>query len=399
MQPVRGLSAAKLRPHRPFPFRRPPLTFKNTSMLLNIHEATMERELEVKHNVTTSSSADRLSSTSTISLLDPFVDHSSPFTVYECVKFVLMAPIAVVRMGTIIALINLANCVAWLAMCWGDHYGAFDAVIAGLFRAVCVAASLSVTTTNAIKSVEPIDATTSSTSSSTTSSSSKARVVVFNHVSICDFLVLLRYGVLGFVTHDSYSALPMTRFLVQFAEFVFIRKGTSTAPAIVKRVKQCFNDRHHSISASPSSSTPDESSQESSQESSHEWSGHAPLAIAPEGTLSNGRCLLKFKTGAFVAMVPVQPIVLRYPFRHLNPAWTLDTHVALKVFRILTQFVTPVHVQFLPVVHPRVDAHGRTMETPDQFAQRVRRIMADALAVPMVEQDVRDRLERLRYDM
>lgn len=40
--------------------------------------------------------------------------------------------------------------------------------------------------------------------------------------------------------------------------------------------------------------------------------GMPPLVIAPEGTLSHGRCLLSFKTGAFAPGRPVVPILFRY---------------------------------------------------------------------------------------
>lgn len=47
------------------------------------------------------------------------------------------------------------------------------------------------------------------------------------------------------------------------------------------------------------------------------------LTMAPEGTLSHGRCVLKFKTGAFAASMPVVPFVLRYKLAPHNPAWTI----------------------------------------------------------------------------
>jgi hypothetical protein len=47
------------------------------------------------------------------------------------------------------------------------------------------------------------------------------------------------------------------------------------------------------------------------------------LYVAPEGTLGDGRCLLQYKTGAFVAGVPVVPILLRYRLTPHNPAWTV----------------------------------------------------------------------------
>lgn len=40
--------------------------------------------------------------------------------------------------------------------------------------------------------------------------------------------------------------------------------------------------------------------------------GMPPLVIAPEGTLSHGRCLLSFKTGGFMAGTPVVPILFTW---------------------------------------------------------------------------------------
>uniref|UniRef100_A0A4W3JYC0 Lysophosphatidylcholine acyltransferase 2 n=1 Tax=Callorhinchus milii TaxID=7868 RepID=A0A4W3JYC0_CALMI len=39
------------------------------------------------------------------------------------------------------------------------------------------------------------------------------------------------------------------------------------------------------------------------------------LLIFPEGTCTNGTCLITFKSGAFIPGVPVQPVVIRYPNR------------------------------------------------------------------------------------
>lgn len=65
------------------------------------------------------------------------------------------------------------------------------------------------------------------------------------------------------------------------------------------------------------------------------------LSVAPEGTLSHGRCLLSFKTGAFVAGVPVVPILLRYKQKPHNPAWTIIT-MWWHLLRMLCQFKNDV---------------------------------------------------------
>lgn len=43
------------------------------------------------------------------------------------------------------------------------------------------------------------------------------------------------------------------------------------------------------------------------------------LAMAPEATTKEAPCLLKFRRGAFVAGLPVCPVLLRYSFAHFNP--------------------------------------------------------------------------------
>ena len=40
-----------------------------------------------------------------------------------------------------------------------------------------------------------------------------------------------------------------------------------------------------------------------------------------QGTTTNGHCLLPFKTGAFLAGAPVQPVVIRYTPRSIQPSW------------------------------------------------------------------------------
>lgn len=48
----------------------------------------------------------------------------------------------------------------------------------------------------------------------------------------------------------------------------------------------------------------------------HSWAHpeeeHRPMLLFPEGTTSSGARLLPFKTGAFLAGLPVQPVILKY---------------------------------------------------------------------------------------
>ena len=130
--------------------------------------------------------------------------------------------------------------------------------------------------------------------------------------------------------------------------------------------------------------------------------GYPPLLVFAEGTTTNGsfistfvhsllrpRHLLssppmlafpaaQFRTGAFRAGTPVQPVVLRFGGRRFIPTW--DTIPALHyIFRLLTQFSNSVSVQFLPG-HVPTDAEKQNAAL---FAQNVRRELSQASGIPM----------------
>ena len=107
------------------------------------------------------------------------------------------------------------------------------------------------------------------------------------------------------------------------------------------------------------------------------------MAMAPEGTTTNGRTVVRFKRGAFVAGVPVLPVVLRYPCKHFNVAWTLrDDNFAF--FRLASQIVNRCEVEVLPLYTPtaaeRADAK--------LYAANVQRLFAAELGEEPSDQDL-----------
>ncbi|KAF8069495.1 Lpc [Scenedesmus sp. PABB004] len=99
------------------------------------------------------------------------------------------------------------------------------------------------------------------------------------------------------------------------------------------------------------------------------------LSVAPEGTLSNGRVLLNFKSGAFVAGTPVVPILLRYKLRPASPAWTIPPGSELwHALRLMCQFENRVTVEMLP---PYVPSAAERAD-PALYAANVRRVIVSA---------------------
>ena len=101
------------------------------------------------------------------------------------------------------------------------------------------------------------------------------------------------------------------------------------------------------------------------------------LLISPEGTCTNGKYLIKFNLGAFIPLVPIQPILIRYHYKYFNPSFSEDNKFIV-LYRLLTQFVNHVTLEVLPLQYPLTD------ETPKEFAERVRGIMAQDLNVAIL---------------
>ena len=94
--------------------------------------------------------------------------------------------------------------------------------------------------------------------------------------------------------------------------------------------------------------------------------------IFPEGSTSDGRRLFKFKPGAFIPNVPVQPVLILSN----QIAWFGNQSAFDIVLKTLQRPSTDVELVFLDVVTPP-DANASV------YAENVRGIMSRALRLPM----------------
>ncbi len=96
------------------------------------------------------------------------------------------------------------------------------------------------------------------------------------------------------------------------------------------------------------------------------------VLMFPEATTANQTALLRFKTGAFEAGLPVQPVVIRQPFEHsgkltthagtterttstnADPCWVSGGPALGGMWlRLLGQFAMHISIEYLPVYSPR----------------------------------------------
>eukprot|EP01117_Protostelium_nocturnum_P011921 TRINITY_DN4356_c0_g1_i3.p1 TRINITY_DN4356_c0_g1~~TRINITY_DN4356_c0_g1_i3.p1 ORF type:complete len:557 (+),score=121.33 TRINITY_DN4356_c0_g1_i3:487-2157(+) len=111
------------------------------------------------------------------------------------------------------------------------------------------------------------------------------------------------------------------------------------------------------------------------------------VLIFPEGTTTNGNGVIAFKAGAFHPGLPVQPIALKYPHGHFNPAW-VPAGPGLRglILRMLCQFSNSVEIHFLDVYEP----NEKEKKDPILYGKNVRARIARELGVPTTEHSYED---------
>jgi len=97
--------------------------------------------------------------------------------------------------------------------------------------------------------------------------------------------------------------------------------------------------------------------------------------VFPEGTTSGDDTLLQFKVGAFLSGMPVQPVVVKYPFWNLECTWSCDIAPHHLAMRMLLQVFNRMTVHYLPVYYPSPAEQA----DPRLFAENVRRVMCEAM--------------------
>uniref|UniRef100_A0A3Q3LSA5 Lysophosphatidylcholine acyltransferase 4 n=1 Tax=Mastacembelus armatus TaxID=205130 RepID=A0A3Q3LSA5_9TELE len=178
-------------------------------------------------------------------------------------------------------------------------------------------------------------------------------LVVAPHSSFLDMLVLCPAQLATVVSRSENKSLPVIGALLEFNQSVLVsRKDPESRKNAVAQLTERLTSN-----------------------------GYWPqMLMFPEGTTTNGRALIKFKPGAFLAGVPVQPVLLRYP----NKLVTLLNKTLQWPFcphhwrRTMVAFFLS---QFLPVYNPSQEEKNN----PNLYADNVQKLMAKALGVPATD--------------
>lgn len=188
------------------------------------------------------------------------------------------------------------------------------------------------------------------------------RLLVFNHPSWVDALLLYHLFRPASVASEADVQLPVVGSIMKATQSILLSRhqmvraprGQPSAGGATQQVQARVKDRRWPM-----------------------------LAIAPEGVVHSGRCVIEFKTGAFVPGVPVLPVCIRYSRRHFNPAWTWGSP-KLHLARMMTQLYNKVTVSILPAHEPS----AAEVAAPRVFAEAVRAAMARELGAELRAENI-----------
>ena len=112
-----------------------------------------------------------------------------------------------------------------------------------------------------------------------------------------------------------------------------------------------------------------------------------PVVVFPEGTCTNRKVVVSFKTGSFLPGTPVQPVAIHYPNSVDTFTWTENgPHHATLFWFTLCQFENKSEVHFLPVYKPS----DEETKNPKLYAENVRKRIADCLGLPCTNHSFED---------
>jgi len=151
---------------------------------------------------------------------------------------------------------------------------------------------------------------------------------ICNHIGFFEVIYNMAFNATGFIAKKEVENFPFV--------------GT-----IAKAIKCLFVNRENEISRKKIFEELEER-----QKKFYNKKSFAPLCLFPEGTTTNGKYLLKFKKGAFFALLPVKPLII-------NIDQNADFHLSIGVAPVWTKSLRShnylrnklIHIDF-PVIRP-----------------------------------------------
>ncbi|KAK8587945.1 hypothetical protein V6N13_086903 [Hibiscus sabdariffa] len=192
-----------------------------------------------------------------------------------------------------------------------------------------------------------------------------APIAVSNHVSYIEPIFYFYEIFPTIVASESHDSIPIVGTIIRAMQVIYVNRFSSTSR------KNAVNEikRRASCHTFPR------------------------VLLFPEGTTTNGKFLISFQLGAFIAGHPIQPIIVRYPHVHFDQSWGLISLSKL-MFRMFTQFHNFIEVEYLPII--MLSDHQK--QNAVHFAERTSQAMASALNVVQTSHSYGDLMLLMKAD-
>jgi len=294
----------------------------------------------------------------------PFLNGTPKPGAVEWTKMVLLLPLAVARVALMLVMILLTAPFAYLALCGYDPGP--DPLLPNPLS--CWRKALFMPIRIATRGVLFCFGFMWISVKGTKAPATEAPLLVPNHLGAVEPLFLMcRYGVSHVAKADTINT-PIMGALAKGALQIFVRRGADDAPT----------PGDGTVSAK------DAAAAIAARAQNKGANGYPTLALYPEATTTNGKCLLNFKTGAFRPGCPVQPCVIKQPYCWFDP--TMSEGKTYYFYRMLTQIYNTMTVEFLPPIVPT----EAEQQDPYLYAARVREAMSAASGLIQTEHALAD---------
>ena len=113
-----------------------------------------------------------------------------------------------------------------------------------------------------------------------------------------------------------------------------------------------------------------------------------PILIFCEGTCGNRKGLVKFKPGAFIPGLPVQPLGIKLPTGSMDTlSWTWEApHPYTLAWLTLCRIHVPIEFHFLPVYYPSAEEKANA----ELYSENVRKVIAKAIGAKLTDYSFED---------
>jgi len=193
----------------------------------------------------------------------------------------------------------------------------------------------------------------------------RANIIVSNHSSYLDIFLLMTSSehVPGFVAKSEVENIPVAGWISHFWRCLYVERVTKPGK---KSVTEQIQERAARTD-------------------------FPPIVIFPEGTTTNNKYILPFKTGAFVGGHCVKPVIIKFPYKNFSPAWE-SCKAPTHMLRMFLQIYNNCEIYWLPVYVPNEEEKAN----PALYAQNVRDALLQVSGMSETESSLEDKIAYLK---